>query len=147
YRERIRAAETELPVLEGEATRLSTQLDKARERLARAREAARAVENPEGPATLSGAKTALDRAEQRLRAVVERLEVLEGDLPRLRQRIRKTADVGKEWSGKNALLKDRQKTRAKALKALGVEQYDAETHATATAQAERLGALAKEADE
>lgn len=147
YRERIVTAERDLPALEAEATELSARLDDAREKFTRAREAGRAVEKAEGPATLSGARTALDRAEQRLRAAVERLEVLEEELPPLRLRVRKSQEAAREWSAKKALLKDRQTSQQNALKALGGAKYSDEAHGGATAEAERLGTLAREADE
>jgi DNA repair protein SbcC/Rad50 len=143
----IAGAEARLPDLDAALAAASTAREDADDRLARARDAQKALSRTEGPSNLHACSQRLGAGERRRAQIQGRLEEVATELLPLQTSVRASREVGKKWASAHAIVLERQRRFARAAKAADAETYDPAAHEAARQRSERLSAVADVAEE
>lgn len=147
YREEIADAEARLAGLQSALVESRRALEEAEVQYEQAREAERQISATEGSDTPSHAERRLGKATEQLEKGEARLLELDELVPGLADRVKAAAKSGRAWEAASGVVKERQRRFGRAAKALGVNRYVQSQRESAHKRAERLSAIAAEADE
>ncbi len=143
----IATAEDTLPALREAFDTASAARKDAERRHDRARDAAKALAQTDGPATPRECEHLLAARQKQLTAEAERLRAIEAELPALRARVQAARERAAAWSSAQAVVDERELRFEKAAAAADCATYSPQAHAEARARSEHLANLAAEADE
>ena len=145
YKQRIAKAAASLPKLREDLERTAGRREKAEEARDRAREADRDLRKTSGPSKPVTAEKHLAREHRRVAELDAELKDVKGKLPTAERELKSAEALSQQWTEKEAVVQEREARCREALGALGVTGYVSREHQRASAEAERLAAVAQEA--
>jgi exonuclease SbcC len=144
YRERIASGDRRVPEIEVHVASLDKERSQLEKVIARSRRAEERLSETAGAASVKRGEAELAAIHAELKRIQERLAAIEEELPPLEIKVREDAKVGRRFERQAAVRDDREKRRARAAAALGIDAYDTDEHEKARTARDELRALAAE---